>query len=311
MKADLRSKLERMLEREDFERTTKMVEIRTARVYLTTKEKEMKKIERLKRRRVAEMSYETSWVENTTNTPLPDYLERTLMLGPNYNVPNRGKIPYIETVAEIETAIKHKDNVDEIRAEVATAMSNFVNYNNQPRHHQQEWIAKDVGRSRKFLKENPNMLITKADKGNMTVVLSAEEYEDKMRMMLEDADTYQKINYDPTARVSRKIKTILDTWKDNRYIDTKTHRKLNVSNCNPPRIYGLPKVHKQGRPLRPVVSTIGSTTYKLAQYLSNILGKIVGKTENHVINSFTFATEIPGTQITEDEVMFSLEVTSL
>ncbi|XP_062709768.1 uncharacterized protein LOC134288566 [Aedes albopictus] len=288
-----------------------MVEDKTVRVYATTKDKEIKKLECLKRKRVAELSYEAEWVENTTEAAIPDYLERTLMLGPNYNVPNRGNFPYIETVAEIDRAIKNKDNVEEIRAEVATAMSNFINYNNQPRHHQQEWIAKDVGRSRKFLKEHPNILLTKADKGNKTVILSSEEYEEKMEGMLQDAETYEKIRFDPTARIARKIKSILDGWKDRRYIDSRTHRRLNVSNCHPPRIYGLPKIHKQGRPLRPVVSTIGSTTYKLAQYLSDILGKIVGKTEAHVVNSFTFASEVSGTQISEDETMFSLDVTSL
>ncbi|KXJ77879.1 hypothetical protein RP20_CCG006257 [Aedes albopictus] len=132
-----------------------------------------------------------------------------------------------------------------------------------------------------------------------------------MEEMLQDTDTYEKISFDPTAIVSRKIKAILDDWKENRYIDARTHRKLNVSNCNPPRIYGLPKTHKPGRPLRPVVSTVGSATYQIAQYLSSILGKIVGKTENHVVNSFIFAAEVPGAQISEDEVMFSLDVTSL
>lgn len=311
LKAEVRSKMERMLEREDFEKAMKMVESRTASVYVTTKEKEMRKMEGLKRRRVIEASYDSSWVENTTNTPIPEYLERTLMLGPNYNVPNRGNFPYIETVAEIDKAIKHKDNVEEIRADVATAMSNFLNFNNQPRHHQQEWIAKEVGKSKKFLKENPELLITKADKGNKTVILSTTEYEEKMEEMLQDTNTYEKIRYDPTARVARKIKVILDEWKERKYIDARTHRKLNTSNCNPPRIYGLPKIHKPGRPLRPVVSTIGSTTYMVAQYLSNILGKIVGKTDAHITNSFTFATEISGAQTAEDEIMFSLDVTSL
>ncbi|XP_055527274.1 uncharacterized protein LOC129719884 [Wyeomyia smithii] len=273
--------------------------------------KEIRKSEKLKRERIKEMSYEPSWVENTTNTPIPEFLERTLMLGPNYNVPNRGKFPYIETLSEIEKVIKYQKNVEEIRADVTNAMSNFLNFNNQPRHHQQDWIAKDVGRSRKFLKENPDLLIIKADKGNKTVVLSSKEYEEKMEEMLRDDKPYEKIPYDPTARVSRKIKTILDNWREKKYIDAGTHRKLNVTNCNPPRIYGLPKIPKPGRPLRPVVSTIGSTTYKLAQYLSNILGKIVGKTEAHIINSFTFANEISGVQTDEDEVLFSLDVTSL
>ncbi|XP_062556884.1 uncharacterized protein LOC134221714 [Armigeres subalbatus] len=292
-KTILRNKMECLLEREDFEQVREAMEDKTARVYMTTKVKEIKKIENLKKRRIAAISPEVSWVENTTNVPIPDFLERTLMLGPNYNVP------------------LFKDNADEIRAEVATAISNFINYNNQPRHHQQEWIVKDVGKSKKFLKDHPNLLITKAVKGNKTVILSSDEYVEKMEEMLRDANTYETITFDPTARVSRKIKTILDEWKNNKYIDFRTHKKLNMSNCNPPRIYGLPKIHKQGRPLRPVVSTIGSTTYKLAQFLSNILGKIVGKTDAHVLNSFTFATEISGAQINEDEIMFSLDVTSL
>ncbi|XP_055542697.1 uncharacterized protein LOC129728289 [Wyeomyia smithii] len=160
------------------------------------------------------MSYEPSWVENTTNTPIPEFLERTLMLGPNYNVPNRGKFPYIETLSEIEKVIKYQKNVEEIRVDVTNAMSNFLNFHNQPHHHQQDWIAKDVGRSRKFLKENPDLLIIKADKGNKTVVLSSKEYEEKIEEMLRDDNTYEKIRYDPTARVSRKIKTILDNWRE-------------------------------------------------------------------------------------------------
>ncbi|XP_062716986.1 uncharacterized protein LOC134292157 [Aedes albopictus] len=79
----------------------------------------------------------------------------------------------------------------------------------------------------------------------------------------------------------------------------------------PPRIYGLPRVHKEGRPLRPVVSTVGSATYNMAQLLSNILGNIVGKTEYHVINSFEFAEEVTGMQVPEEHVLFSLDVKSL
>ncbi|XP_062541137.1 uncharacterized protein LOC134209171 [Armigeres subalbatus] len=304
VKAELGSKMDRLLQKEDFEQVRKMVENKAVNVYVATREIEMKKIEKLKRRRVVNLSYEPSWVENTTSSPIPDFLERTLMLGPNYNVPNRENFPYIEIVADIDKAIKYKEEVEEIRAEVVTAMSNFINFNKQPRHHHQEWIAKDVGRSRKFLKENPNLLITKADKGTKTVILS------KWRKCYK-TPAYEKISFYPKARVSRKIKLILDGWKENKYIESKIHRRLNVSNCNLPRIYGLPKIHKEGRPLRPVVSTIGSTTYRLAQYLSNILGKVVGKTDSHVINSFTFATEVSGTQIDEDEVMFSLDVTSL
>ena len=132
-----------------------------------------------------------------------------------------------------------------------------------------------------------------------------------MLSLVNDENTYKKLKGDPTAKILKKIGTIVDGWRENKYIEPRIHRKLKVSSCNPPRLYGLPKIHKPDRPMRPVVSTIGSATYSIAQYLSEIIGKIVGKTSHHVRNSFDFAEEITGIQITEDVRMFSLDVTSL
>ncbi|XP_055523083.1 uncharacterized protein LOC129717250 [Wyeomyia smithii] len=86
---------------------------------------------------------------------------------------------------------------------------------------------------------------------------------------------------------------------------------MKESSCNPPRIYGLPKIHKDNRPLRPVVSTIGSATYNIARYFAGIIAKVVGKTDYHVRNSFDFAKEITEVQTSEGEVLFSLDVVSL
>ena len=43
---------------------------------------------------------------------------------------------------------------------------------------------------------------------------------------------------------------------------------LKVMNPVPPRLYGQPKIHKDGVPVRPIVSFISSPTYKLAKYLN-------------------------------------------
>ena len=41
--------------------------------------------------------------------------------------------------------------------------------------------------------------------------------------------------------------------------------------CTIPRLYGLPKVHKTGTPLRPILSMVGSPYHKLAKFLANAL----------------------------------------
>lgn len=295
----------------DSEKVKKMVEDKTVAVYRKTREAEKRKISRLQEQHVREMNVEVEWVENTTDVELPDYVERTLMLGPNFNVESEKRFPYIELVASIEKCVQTKENADEIRSEVTNAMINHMNYQRQPRHSPEEWIRKDVIKCKKFLKENPNLVITKADKGSRTVILTAEEYQTKMKDLLSDESTYKKLSTNPTNRVLRKINGMLDEWHNKGYIDGRTQRRLKESSCNPPRIYGLPKTHKENRPLRPVVSTIGSATYNIAKYLSDIIGNIVGKHDSHVRNSFDFASEITGFQTDENEVLFSLDVVSL
>lgn len=47
--------------------------------------------------------------------------------------------------------------------------------------------------------------------------------------------------------------------------------KLIESNPITPRIYGIPKIHKEGAPLRYIVNTIGGPTYLLEKYLAGKL----------------------------------------
>lgn len=62
-------------------------------------------------------------------------------------------------------------------------------------------------------------------------------------------------------------------------------KKIIPKNGIMPRIYGLPKIHKEGIPLRPIVNTIGSPTYDLAKYLAKILKPLVGKTFSFIKDS--------------------------
>ena len=54
---------------------------------------------------------------------------------------------------------------------------------------------------------------------------------------------------------------------------------------SPPRYYGLPKIHKEGVPLRPIVSTVNTITYQCAKYLADFITPLVGQTNSYVKNS--------------------------
>ena len=75
--------------------------------------------------------------------------------------------------------------------------------------------------------------------------------------------------------------------------------------------HGLPKVHKEGMPLRPIVSSIGAVTYETSKELSRILKPLVGKSPYQVQNNKEFIQCLEGNQLISDEIIMSYDVKAL
>ena len=106
--------------------------------------------------------------------------------------------------------------------------------------------------------------------------------------MLGDTCTYKKLNKDPTP-----------------------YNELRCSSGEIPRIYGLPKIHKAGNPLRPIVSFLTSPTYNLSKHLAKVLGPLVGNTLSAVRNSYEFSEFVRTQVLDEAERLISFDVISL
>ncbi len=76
-------------------------------------------------------------------------------------------------------------------------------------------------------------------------------------------------------------------------------------------MYGLPKVHKDQVPMKPIVSTIGSPCYRLAKELARILTPIVGKNSYTVTNSTDFVHRIQEVHVAQGDQLISFDVVSL
>ena len=75
--------------------------------------------------------------------------------------------------------------------------------------------------------------------------------------------------------------------------------------------YGSAKLHKDGAPLRPIVSTIGSSTYKIAKRLNKALAPYAQQANSYVRNTTDFLENLEDVTIDDDEVMVSFDVKSL
>ena len=89
--------------------------------------------------------------------------------------------------------------------------------------------------------------------------------------------TYRTLKTDPTSKVETKITKALKQLESKGYISDKVRRYLSPQCSSPPKIYGLLKVHKEGMPLRSIVSAVSSPTYKLAKMLTRILSPSQGR----------------------------------
>lgn len=86
--------------------------------------------------------------------------------------------------------------------------------------------------------------------------------------------------------------------------------KLIPSACNIPRIYGLPKAHKENFPVRPVVSMVGTALYDLARFVdTELLQPILPHFKTCAVkDSFEFCHLIQGLTLKEDQVCESFDV---
>ena len=126
--------------------------------------------------------------------------------------------------------------------------------------------------------------------------MNSREYREKMYSLLEDATTYMKLDNPPS------IKQLQTTFNDNvRRITEKLgnggtalKNKL-ISNKLPEYayIYGGPKIHKAGCPLRPIVSSRKAPNKNLSIWLAGELGRYLGVfSESHIKHSMDFIDKL-------------------
>lgn len=63
--------------------------------------------------------------------------------------------------------------------------------------------------------------------------------------MLKDTNTYALVDKDPTHKIEKDLRDILNKWSSKGFIESHTKRSLTSYDSLLPRAYGIPKIHKQ------------------------------------------------------------------
>jgi hypothetical protein len=153
------------------------------------------------------------------------------------------------------------------------------------------------------------LVITKADKGNCTILLHEKDYVDKVNDILNTGD-FEILNKDPTPKFVDEVRDILKNSKT--LFGKNAYYFYKQNNPQPPRLYGLPKVHKQNTPVRPVVSYISAPCYKLARSAIQIFNKMGNfKPLFTIKNTLELIEKIKNTSVPNNAKLISFDVVSL
>ncbi|XP_044749314.1 uncharacterized protein LOC123310022 isoform X2 [Coccinella septempunctata] len=210
---------------------------------------------------------------NYTGVEIPEEARIILGMGPKHGIVPKN-VPIPELIKDVECFIQaiplEENEKNGARSRCARIIQNFIDKPKAP-----DPLKMYYHITSKFIKDNPDILVSKSDKGNTTVVMYREEYTREVNNLLSDNHTYSILNKDPTKKTQDNINKFLITLKDEKMITETQYKELIRHNSTPPKLYCLRKTHKPVISFRPIVSCIGSPGYNVGSFLHGILSNVL------------------------------------
>jgi hypothetical protein len=148
----------------------------------------------------------------------------------------------------------------------------------------------------------------KSDKGNSIVVLKKNDYFERMEKLIETGP-YKELKKDPLNKMIRETNNIINSSKI--VVEEKSRFFVKVQNPQIPKLYGLPKIHKPGNSMRPIVSNINAPTYNLAKHLVKIFSLFKKHDSLSVKNNIELVTKLSDVKMENNDRLISFDVVAL
>lgn len=256
-----------------------------------------------------------TWVKNLTETRIPDDVLQFLSLGPKFCIePALSKdIPIKNILADVDFITSAITDQNLKKVTIARATNIITNQCQHTLKNNQSSFFKSLYlKAKKFLKDNPDIILTNSDKGNVTVIMNKEQYFQLSNDVINNDTSYTLLPKDPTLSIQRQCNELVKKLHGTGQIDEATKKNLTTYKGISPKFYTLPKIHKPTLSVRPIVASIGAPTELIASYITDILTKSYDyNNEYYIKDSFEVSTLFNNMQLPENHVLVSLDVVSL
>ena len=162
------------------------------------------------------------------------------------------------------------------------------------------------------LNRRTDIVIKRADKGSGTVVLRRDWYINECLRQLSDTKFYRQLNTDITKDIQTRVRIYVERMHKDNVIDDETKRFLIQTDPKAGRFYILPKIHKQGNPGRPIVSSNGHPTERISQFVDYHLKPLVHTTPSFIKDTTHFLNKLNELgRLPSNAILVTLDVSSL
>ena len=166
-------------------------------------------------------------------------------------------------------------------------------------------ISHRLRKAAQELRDDPDIIIRKADKSAIYVILDRDDYYRKIDCILQDRTKFVPISRDPTAELKKKLNHLITAANA---VVGGTHFQKVIGEFKPGYMYGNAKTHKTGTPLRPIISQIPTPSYQLAKRLNDLITPYIPS--SHTLKSSEEFIDIMNGS-TPSGLIASLDVVSL
>ena len=265
-------------------------------VFLTNNNNNILKVRKVQGNKISKLCSDNSYYESVTshdpekilfnfsNHSLTENEKSLLSRGLNFAIPPKN-IDYANYLLPFELLVRDIDfceipsfDKEFIRSRLRDcAITSFrdsgkINENN---------LSKKEHLALKSLIKNRDLIIQKADKGKTVAILNKKDYISKLKVILSDSSKFQKLYIDQNkvlnhiVDMENRISDVLKKLKNKKVISEKKYEDLYPVGSSPRILYGLAKIHKPVKdgvpPFRPILSAIGTPTYKLSKVVVPLL----------------------------------------
>ncbi|BHF77739.1 hypothetical protein SprV_0602084800 [Sparganum proliferum] len=202
---------------------------------------------------------------------------------------NTAEAKPVNIIAAVESILCQTEATEETKNLIRHQVSSLL-----MAHRSREVLSKVERDALRELKADKDLVIVSTDKWRSTVVLDRKDYLQKAKGLLEDRQFYVPCATNPLKTLTREINATLLALENSGAITPTDRRMARPQDTALARFYGLPKVHKDGAPLRPIVSLKGTPTYGLAKWLFRRLKFLTAESDTTVSSSAQFLEKLKG-----------------